>query len=57
MTAPEQPLRGLYYTYKAVLNDIKNNTQLVPDFEKGVLMHKLLDNIIKSAAEEKTIAL
>jgi hypothetical protein len=47
----------LYYAYKAVFNDVKNNTQLVPDFSHGVRIHKLLDNINKSAAEGQTITL
>ncbi|OKS86732.1 hypothetical protein [Mucilaginibacter polytrichastri] len=48
---PEQPVRGLYYAYQAVLNNIKNNTQFAPDFEKGKQVHKLLDRITQSAAE------
>ena len=54
---PQQPIHGIFYAYQAVLNDIKNNTQFAADFKKGVRMHKLLDNIKKSAAEGKTIAL
>ncbi len=54
---PEQPVHGLYYAYRAILYDIKNNTNLVPNFNYGVRMHKLLDNITKSAAEGKTIVL
>lgn len=54
---PEQPVKGLYYAYKGVLNDIMNNTQFTPDFNKGVQMHKLLDNITKSAVEEITVLL
>ncbi|MBB6107294.1 Gfo/Idh/MocA family protein [Mucilaginibacter lappiensis] len=54
---PGQPVRGLYFAYKAVLADIRNNTRHVPDFKDGVAMHKLLDNIRISADEGKTIAL
>lgn len=54
---PQQPIHGMYYAYKAVLNDIKNKTQFVLDFKEGVHMHKLLDNIQQSAAEGKTIEL
>ncbi|HMF72294.1 MAG TPA: hypothetical protein VK616_12530, partial [Flavitalea sp.] len=57
ITVPEQPVHGLYYAYGAILDDIKNNTNLVPNFDYGVRMHKLLDNITKSAAEGKTIVL
>jgi predicted dehydrogenase len=57
ITVPEQPVHGLYYAYRAILDDIKNNTNLVPNFKYGVRMHKLLDNITKSAAEGKTIVL
>lgn len=45
----EQPVYGVYYAYKAVLADIKNNTHLVPDFYDGVRMHQVLDRITKSA--------
>jgi predicted dehydrogenase len=57
ITVSEQPVHGLYYAYRAILDDIKNNTNLVPNFNYGVRMHKLLDNITKSAAEGKTIVL
>ncbi|MDJ1471089.1 Gfo/Idh/MocA family oxidoreductase [Cytophagaceae bacterium DM2B3-1] len=52
-----QPVYGLYYAYKAVWNDIQNNTHTVPDFAQGVCMHKLLDRIKESAEEGRTITL
>jgi predicted dehydrogenase len=57
ITVPDQPIRGIYFAYMAMLEDIKNNTHLVPDFDQGVRMHKLLDIIKKSALEGKTIDL
>ena len=57
ITMPEQPVHGLYYAYKSIWNDMKNNTQYVPDFNDGVRLHKLLDIIHKSAAEGKTIVI
>ena len=39
ITVPDQPVHELYYAYKAVFNDVKNNTQLVPDFSHGVRIH------------------
>ena len=57
ITVPQQPVHGLYYAYRAVLNDIKNNTNIVPDFNEAVRMHRLLDSIKESAAAGKTITL
>ena len=54
---PAQPARGLYSAYKAVLDDIKNQTTVVPDFNDGVKMHKLLDTIRTSSIEGRRISL
>lgn len=42
---PGQPIHGLYYAYKAVLDDILNGTKHVPNFDSALNMHKLLDRI------------
>jgi len=55
IAVPDQPVYGLYYAYKAMLNDIKNNTNFVPDFNDGLRIHELLDNINKSATEGQAI--
>ncbi len=55
IATPNQPVYGLYFAYKGVLNDIINNTHIVPNFNEGVRIHKILDNIKKSAADRKTI--
>lgn len=53
---PVQPVRGLYAAYKAVLNDIQNQSNSVPDFKDGVKMHKLLDTIRESHDKGKRIS-
>ncbi|SEM75403.1 Predicted dehydrogenase [bacterium A37T11] len=56
-TVPAQPIYGLYYAYKALLADLKNNTAHVPTFEDGVHIHQLLEAIKQSHSEEKVIHL
>ena len=52
---PAQPVRGLYAAYKAVLRDIQNQSNDVPDFNDGVNMHQLLDRIHESSLKGKRI--
>lgn len=52
---PVQPVRGLYAAYKAVLRDIQNQSNDVPDFNDGVKMHQLLDRIHESSLQGKRI--
>src|SRR5690606_29029733 len=54
---PTQPVRGLYAAYRAVLGDIQNQSNEVPDFKEGVKMHKLLDTIHESHVDGKRISL
>jgi len=52
---PAQPVRGLYAAYKAVLRDIQNQSNDVPDFNEGVKMHQFLDRIHESSLEGRRI--
>ncbi|MEJ5961441.1 Gfo/Idh/MocA family protein [Pedobacter immunditicola] len=54
---PAQPVRGLYAAYKAVLSDLQNQSNVVPDFNDGVTMHQLLDRIHESSLQGKRISL
>jgi len=54
---PAQPVRGLYAAYKAVLQDIQDQSKEVPDFKDGVIMHQLLDTIHESSLQGKRVNL
>lgn len=48
-TSPAQPVRGLYYAYRAVLYDLQHGTHQVPDFQDALALHRLLDRIEQAA--------
>lgn len=54
VVVPAQPVYGLYYAYRAVLDDLTHNTQLVPDFSAGLQLHRFLDTVQESALEGRT---
>ncbi len=55
--APAQPVRGLYYAYRAVLHDLRHGTQQVPSFQEALHFHRLLDRIEQAAQAGVTVAL
>jgi predicted dehydrogenase len=50
-----QPVRGLYYAYQAVLNDLRHNTHHAPTFEDALRLHHLLDRIAQVSAKGRTL--
>jgi predicted dehydrogenase len=53
--APAQPVRGLYYAYQAVLDDLRHDTHHVPTFADALHLHRLLDRLTQAAAEGRTL--
>jgi predicted dehydrogenase len=50
-----QPVRGLYYAYQAVLNDLRHDTHHAPTFEDALRLHRLLDRITQASAEGRAL--
>ncbi|MFY1670731.1 Gfo/Idh/MocA family protein [Plantactinospora sp. WMMB334] len=51
------PIHNLAHTYAAIRNDLIDGTATVPDFAHAVRRHRLLDAIIRSAAEGRRVHL
>ena len=51
------PIHNLAHTYAAIRNDLIDGTTTAPDFAHAVRRHRLLDAIVRSAAEGRRVSL
>ncbi|MDR7276397.1 Gfo/Idh/MocA family protein [Catenuloplanes atrovinosus] len=51
------PMHNLAHTYAAIHNDLVDGTTTAPDFAHAVRRHRLLDAIVRSAAEGRRVSL
>ncbi|MFJ5984530.1 Gfo/Idh/MocA family protein [Lentzea sp. NPDC092896] len=52
-----EPVHNLAHTYAAIRNDLIDGTATAPDFAHAVRRHRLLDAVVRSAAEGRRVSL